>query len=65
MAVRGLARVVSREMGPRYQRIAEKCIGSHFAAGYDLSEPSLQLEFYQDVVQELEKLEGDMRRLQL
>ena len=64
IAVRNMARLVSRVMGSRYQRVTEKCIGCHFAAGSDLASEQLQLEFYRDVVQELEDIEEGMHRLE-
>ena len=60
-----LAAMVGREMGPRYGRITQKCLGCHFSAGYDLNDPELQAEFYKDVVKELEDLEEEFRGLQL
>lgn len=60
-----LAGLVSKEMGIRYKRIVEKCLGCHFASGSDLDDEGLQLEFHNDVVKELEEIELEFRGLQL
>ena len=62
---RRLAGIVGREMGSRYGKITQKCLGCHFAAGCDLNDPELQTEFYKDVVKELENLEDELRGLHL
>ena len=56
---------LSREMGSTYGEIVKKCLYCDFGCGDDLSNPKLQAVFYQDVVQELEKLEDGFRKLQI
>ena len=56
---------MGREMGSTYGEIVEKCLYCDFGCGDDLANPKLQAVFYQDVVQELEKLEDGFRKLQL
>lgn len=58
-----LSRQVSSHMGPRYAEVTKKCIHCYFASGNNLKQPKLQAEFYQDVVCELEKLEGMLKGL--
>ena len=64
-AAKKLATSVSSEMGAKYQRIVQKCLGCHFAAGYDLNDSVLQAEYYTDVVLELEGLEKRLQAFQL
>ena len=64
-AARRLSGVVSREMGPRYSKIVQKCLGCHFASGTDLNNSELQAEYYRDVVKELEKLEEDFASMKI
>ena len=64
-AAKQLSALVSREMGPMYQRIVQKCLGCHFRAGFDLNDTTLQTEVYTDVVQELENLEEKFRTISL
>ena len=56
---------MGREMGSTYSEIVKKCLYCDFGCGDDLTNPKLQAVFYQDVVQELEKLEDGFRKLQL
>ena len=56
---------MGREMGSTYGEIVKKCLYCDFGCGDDLTNPKLQAVFYQDVVQELEKLEDGFRKLQL
>ena len=64
-AAKQLSALVSREMGPMYQRIVQKCLGCHFSAGFDMNDLTLQTEIYTDVVQELENLEERFRAISL
>ena len=64
-AARRLGGVVDREMGSKYSKIVQKCIGSHFASGYDLSSSELQAEYYRDVIQEFESLEQDFASINI
>ena len=65
LAARRLGEVVAREMGPKYSKIVQKCLGCHFASGADLNSPELQAEYHRDVVQELEKLDEDFASLKI
>ena len=60
-----LANIVSREMGLKYGEIVRKCLGCQFSSGCNLSEKSLQQEYYCDVVSELENLEQEFRAVNL
>lgn len=52
-------------LGSTYGQIVRKCLTCDFGRGDDLNEPTLQVEFYKDVVCELERLEEGFRNLQL
>ncbi|KAH8202484.1 hypothetical protein TruAng_003384 [Truncatella angustata] len=43
-------------LGPRYQKIAQRCMDCDFGFGKDLAQPELQNAVYRDVVCELESL---------
>lgn len=43
-------------LGPRYQRLTQKCLDCDFGFGKDLAQPELQSAVYRDVVCELEDL---------
>ena len=60
-----LASSIGREMGSAYGKIVKKCLQCDFGCGDDLAHPDLQTGFYRDVVQELERLEDELRNLQL
>ena len=64
-AAKRLTDLVSREMGLDYSTIVRKCLHCSFASGCDLSNVSLQREYYQDVVEELESLENSFRAIEL
>lgn len=55
----------SMQLGLRYKEVARKCIHCDFGRGDDLNNPELQEVFYREIICELDKLEGDFRRLQL
>lgn len=65
LAARRLGILVSRELGSKYGKIVQKCLGCHFAAGPDLSSSELQAEYYRDVVKELEGIEDDLASLKM
>ena len=60
-----LASSISREMGPTYGKIVNKCLHCDFGCGQDLDNPELQAGFHRDVVQELKKLEDEFAGLEL
>ena len=45
--------------------VVERCLECHFAAGYDMNKPSLQQEYYEDVVQGLERIEKGFSALNI
>lgn len=53
------------QLGLRYKEVARKCIHCDFGRGDDLNKPKLQEAFYREIICELDKLEGEFRRLQL
>lgn len=55
----------SMQLGLRYKEVARKCIHCDFGRGDDLNSPELQEAFYREIICELDKLEGEFRRLQL
>lgn len=55
----------SMQLGLRYREVARKCIHCDFGRGDDLNKPELQEAFYREIICELDKLEGEFRRLQL
>ncbi|RYP47606.1 hypothetical protein DL768_006392 [Monosporascus sp. mg162] len=61
VVVRKMASVNSR-LGPRYQRLTQKCIECDFGCGSDLGKPELQSAIYTDVVEELESLVGALEK---
>lgn len=69
VVIRKVADMASRDsrLGPRYQRLTQKCLECDFGFGKDLAQPELQSAVYRDVVCELEELvsslEGGRRSL--
>ena len=43
-------------LGPKYQKIARKCLQCTFRSGTDLTKEELQSEVYDDVVCQLERM---------
>ena len=62
---RRLAKQADPHMGHRYHSIVERLIECDFGCGSDLNDKKLQIAFYSDVIYPLDKLEQDLRRLQL
>jgi hypothetical protein len=60
-----ISETLCTDMGISFQKIVQKCLNCDFANGTDLKNPNLQAAFHNDVVCELEKLEGRLRGLQL
>lgn len=60
-----LALRVGRELGGRYGEIVRKCLVGASGMGYDLNNPTAQLEFHRDVITKLERLEEGLRKFQL
>lgn len=56
--IRKVANLAERDsrLGPRYQRLTQKCLDCDFGFGKDLAQPELQSAVYRDVVCELEDL---------
>lgn len=56
--IRKVASLAERDsrLGPRYQRLTQKCLDCDFGFGKDLAQPELQSAVYRDVVCELEDL---------
>lgn len=56
--IRKAAHLAERDsrLGPRYQKLTQKCLECDFGCGKDLAQPKLQSAIYQDVVCELEDL---------
>lgn len=55
-AARRLSKTLGSVLGSTYGQIVRKCLNCDFGCGDDLSEPALQVEFYRDVVCELQRL---------
>lgn len=64
-AARRLSKTLGSVLGSTYGQIVRKCLNCDFGCGDDLSEPALQVEFYRDVVCELQRLEEGFSKLQL
>lgn len=64
-AARRLGKTLGSALGSTYGQIVRKCLNCDFGCGDDLSEPALQVEFYRDVVCELQRLEEKFNELQL
>ncbi|KAJ4415946.1 hypothetical protein N0V82_007068 [Gnomoniopsis sp. IMI 355080] len=56
VAVRKVADLADSRLGPKYQRLTQKCLECDFGFGKDLAQPELQSAVYRDVVCELEEL---------
>ena len=60
-----LAESLSKRMGSVYGNIVKQCLKCDFGCGEDLNNPKLQATFYKTVVQGLEGLEEQFRKIQL
>ena len=60
---RRLAKSKHTLMGPVYNNIAEQLVEGAFPGGDDLSNPELQVTFYEDVICPLEELEQGLSKL--
>lgn len=57
---------IGRPLGPRYGKIARKCLDCEFnSIDHDLQDPTLQAAFYKDVILELVELEKVFKKLEL
>ena len=65
LAARRLSKTLGSVLGSTYGQIVRKCLSCDFGCGDDLSAPALQVEFYRDVVCELQRLEEGFSKLQL
>lgn len=62
IGARILADSAHTELGPRYQRIARKCLDCNFSAEDDLRNEGLRNAVYTNVVCELEQMTEDYKR---